>query len=246
MKRRDFTTKSLATITSFALFESLFGSQAFSSTISPITKHWALRLSEYCQDLKKESITPTEWQTQIESLYREIQLDEILQFIDFDKLTKGFEYPNLGVNTRRVLFPKLEGLPERTVFIKKIFGMRKDRAIIPHGHSNMSSAHLILKGEMHLRHYEKMRQEENHLIIKPTIDKTISRGQSSSISDDKDNVHWFVANTETAFTFDVIMLDLNGKSYDIHNIDIFEKQDLSDGSMRVPMLDVQTALKKYG
>ena len=64
--------------------------------------------------------------------------------------------------------------------------------------------------------------------------------------DEKDNVHWFIANTETAFTFDVIMLDLNEKPYDIHNLDIFEKQDLSDGNMQVPILDVETALKKYG
>ena len=124
--------------------------------------------------------------------------------------------------------------------------MKKDRAIIPHGHSNMASAHLILKGEMRLRHYEKIRQEKQSLIIKPTIDRIAKPGDSSSISDEKDNVHWFIANTETAFTFDVIMLDLNEKPYDIHNLDIFEKQDLSDGNMQVPILDVETALKKYG
>lgn len=124
--------------------------------------------------------------------------------------------------------------------------MKKDRAIIPHGHINISSAHLIIKGEMHLRHYEKIRQEENNLIIKPTVDKMINLGESSSISDEKDNVHWFIVNSESAFTFDVIMLDLNGKHYDIYNLDIYEKQDLSDGTLRVPILDVKTALKKYG
>ena len=182
----------------------------------------------------------------IEALYQQVELKEILRFIDFEKLIQGFQYPDLGVNTKRVQFPRLEGLPEKTVFVKKIFGMKKDRAIIPHGHSNMASAHLILKGDMHLRHYQKVRQENNHLLIQPTVDKTIGVGESSSISDEKDNVHWFVANSDTAFTFDVIMLDLNGETYDIHNIDIQEKENLSDGSMRVPLLDVETALKKYG
>ncbi|MEZ4690571.1 MAG: hypothetical protein R3A12_10465 [Ignavibacteria bacterium] len=46
-------------------------------------------------------------------------------------------------------------------------------------------------------------------------------------------------------TLDIIMLDLNGKQYDIHNLDISEKEDLSDGKMRVPILDVKTALSKY-
>lgn len=179
-------------------------------------------------------------------MYSQVELEEILKFIEFDKLVKGFEYPDRGVNTKPVRFPQLDGLPERTVFVKKIFGMKKDRAIIPHGHSNMASAHLVLKGEMHLRHYEKIRQEEKFLTIKPTIDKIAKPGESSSISDERDNVHWFVANTETAFTFDVIVLDLNGRSYDIHNLDIYEQKTLNDGTLRVPILDVQTALNKYG
>ncbi|HMQ67830.1 MAG TPA: hypothetical protein PKA90_02800 [Ignavibacteria bacterium] len=40
--------------------------------------------------------------------------------------------------------------------------------------------------------------------------------------------YWFAANTDSAFTMDIVMLDLNGKQYDIHNLDIMEKQDLSD------------------
>ena len=161
-------------------------------------------------------------------------------------MKKGFEYPNLGVNTKMVKFPKLEGLPKRTAFIKKIFGMKKDRAIIPHGHSNMVSAHLILEGEMHLRNYDKIRIEDKRMIIKPSIDKIIRVGESSSISGYRDNVHWFVANSQTAFTFDVIMINLNEEKYEIHNLDIYEKENLSDGNFRVPILDVKTALEKYG
>lgn len=99
---------------------------------------------------------------------------------------------------------------------------------------------------MHLRHYEKVGQDKQHLLIKPTVDKITRPGESSSISDEKDNIHWFIAQSQTAFTFDVIMLDLKGRSYDIHNIDIYEKQDLRDGTLRVPILEVDAALKKYG
>ncbi|MEO9870869.1 hypothetical protein [Ekhidna sp.] len=246
MDRREFNKGLLATVANFALIDSLFAYNAFGSNIKPIATHWAIKLNEFCSDLKTESITANQWQKHIEELYAKIELNEILKFIDFNKLYKGFEYPDLGVNTRLVKFPTLTDLPEKTAFVKKVFGMKKDRAIIPHGHSNMASAHLILNGEMHLRHYEKVRQDQDNLIIKPTIDRIAKIGDSSSISDEKDNVHWFIANTETSFTFDVIMLDLNNKSYDIHNLDIHEKQDLSDGTLRVPILDVEKALKKYG
>ncbi|WP_296702284.1 hypothetical protein [Algoriphagus sp.] len=246
MERREFTKGILATVTSFALMDSLFAYNAIGKNIKPLTDHWAIQLNEFCSDLKTDSISTIQWQQKIVELYSKIELEEILKFIDFENLLKGFEYPDLGVSTKPVKFPKLDGLPEKTVFIKKIFGMKKDRAIIPHGHSNMASAHLILEGEMHLRHYEKIQQDGKNLIIKPTIDQISLVGESSSISDEKDNVHWFIANTETAFTFDVIMLDLNDKSYDIHNLDIYESEDLKNGTLKVPILDVQTALKKYG
>ena len=246
MDRRVFSKKLLATVSSYALLDTLMAFNAVTPAIMPIMDHWAARLNEYCADLRKEHLTPTEWQAKIEVLYQQVELDDILAFIDFNNLKKGFSYPDLGVNTRKVNFPELSGLPARTAFVKKIFGMKKGRAIIPHGHSNMASAHLVLQGEMHLRHYEKIRQEEKHLIIEPTIDRIAKKGDHSSISDEKDNIHWFIANTETAFTFDVIMLDLAGEHYDIHNIDIYEKENLHDGSLRVPILDVESALKKYG
>lgn len=246
MDRRDFTKGLLASVMTYSLMETFFVTEAFSRPIKPLTKHWAIELNEFCSDLKKESISPEEWQAQIGRLYEKIPLDDLLRFIDFTALQKGFKYPDLGVSTKYVKFPKLNGLPERTAFMKKIFGMKKGRAIIPHGHSNMASAHLIINGEMHLRQYENLRKDDNHLIIKPTIDKNIGLGESSSISDDKENVHWFVANTDYAFTFDVILLDLGGKKYDIDNIDIYEKENLFDGSFRVPILKVEEALKKYG
>lgn len=246
MERREFTKGILEIVTSFALMDSIFAFNAIGAKIKPITDHWAVSLHEYCSDLKKESITALQWQQKIEKLYEKVSLDDILRSIDYENLIKGFTYPDLGVATKPVTLPKLAGLPEKTVFVKKIFGMKKDRAIIPHGHSNMASAHLILDGQMHLRHYEKMYQEKQNLIIKPTIDKIAKVGESSSISDEKDNIHWFVANTEKAFTFDVIMLDLNNKPYDIHNLDIYKSENLNDGTLKVPILDVNIALKKYG
>lgn len=246
MDRSAFLKQLLATVTSFALLDSLLATEAIGRPIRPITDHWALQLQTYCADLRRAAITPAEWQAHVECLFARVPLEDLLRFIDFERLVKGFDYPDLGVSTRPVVFPKLAGLPEKTVFVKKVFGMQRDRAIIPHGHSNMASAHLVLRGELHLRHYAKVRQEDQHLVIRPTIDRIASPGESSSISDERDNVHWFIAQTATAFTFDVIMLDLADQPYDIHNLDMDARHDLRDGTLRVPVLDVETALRKYG
>ena len=259
ISRREFSRSALKTFTAVALLETLFVScssdtglkisktdPVIESKAAEILNHWAVDLNEICGDLKSSRIGQRRWQEEIEKLFGRIELSELLEFIDFEKLTRRFEFPDLGVNTRPVNFPKIKELPAKTVFIKKIFGMSQGRAIIPHGHSNMASAHLVLKGGFELRHFEKIRSEKNHLIVRPTIDKAISKGNFSSISDEKDNVHWFIATSGPAFTFDVIMTDLNGKKYDIHNIDISDGEKLSDGAIRAKKLDVKTALKKYG
>lgn len=246
MNRREFSGQLLKAVSSYALLSSVWSNGAFAKSISPNFNHWAIQLNEYCQDLRTNEISVVDWQSKVESLFREVEYTEFMNFIDFETLIKGFEYPDLGVNTKMVKFPALSGLPERAAFVKKIFGMKKDRAIIPHGHSNMASAHLILKGEMHVRHYEKVEELKDALIIEPTIDKIAKSGDVSSISDERDNVHWFVANTDTAFTFDIIMLDLNEQSHEIHNLDIYAHQKISNGHLLAPKLDVTTALKKYG
>lgn len=74
-------------------------------------------------------------------------------------------------------------------------------------------------------------------------------GGASSISDEKNNVHWFKTRSAQAFTFDVIMTNIDpqyGKPYEIDNIDPLTAEKLSGNLLRVRKLDVAEALKKYG
>jgi len=246
ISRRTFGKRCLGAVMSHAVLETLLTSDAVAKNIQPILLHWTQQLQEYCSDMKSDVISQVVWQQQTEALFRSLDLNELLKFIDFDQLTRNFNYPDLGVGTKYVKFPRLAGIPQKTIFIKKIFGLKKDRAIIPHGHSNMASAHLVLKGEFALKHYEKVEEEAKHLIIKPSLDHAITAGDCSSISDESQNVHWFIAKSQAAFTLDVIMLNLNEQAYDIHNLDIREGEQISGGLIRAPKLDVATALKKYG
>ena len=108
------------------------------------------------------------------------------------------------------------------------------------------SSHLVIKGEVELKHYDKIEEDATSMVIEPTIDELVKPGSSSSISDEKNNIHWLKATTETAFTFDVIVVDLNRKSYEIDNIDPDTGVKMGDKRLRVKKLDVETALKKYG
>jgi hypothetical protein len=246
ISRREFGASILGSLLTHSLLISCARTESFTRPVEPITKHWALELNEICGDLKITKIPQKIWQEQIEKLFNRIELGELLRFIDFENLIRDFQYPDLGVATKNVSFPELDGLPAKTVFLKKIFGLKKDRAIIPHGHSNMASAHLILKGEFALKHYDKVEESRDYMIIRPTIDRAAKLGSCSSISDEKDNIHWFIATTETAFTFDVLMLNLDDRQYDIHNLDIRAGEKLSGDLIKAKKLDVDAALKKYG
>ncbi len=80
------------------------------------------------------------------------------------------------------------------------------------------------------------------------MDRTIRSGDLSSIGEDDDNVHWFIAE-EPSYTFDVIVTGLDDTArqpYDIFNLDMEEAERVEGDALRVPRLTVSEALTKYG
>lgn len=246
MNRRSFSKEMIKVIGSYTVLSSIANHQLFANNIAPITDHWLKSLHEMSGDLKVGGITPSNWQEQLSNLYAKVTLEEIISLIDFDNLIKAFNYPHRGVNTKKVTFPTLTDLPKKTAFYGKLFGMKKNRAVIPHGHVNMASCHYVINGEIALKQYQKIDESDNEMIITKTVDELGLPGSYSSISDEENNVHWLRATTEYAHTFDVIVLDVAGKPYDINNIDPRSAVRETDGNMRVRKISVEEGLNKYG
>ena len=246
MTRREFSKDLLATLTGVAFLDTLFQQQLFAHSVKPIAAHWLKELHTVCSDLKTNAISPKEWQHKIDAFYRKLPLEDLLKVIDFEKAIEKFTYPDLGVVTKDPILPKVEGISERYSFIGRIFGMQQDRAIIPHGHQNMTSCHRVLKGEFLLRQYDRLQDEGDSMLIRQTIEETGKVGSFSSVSDDKNNVHWMVATTGKAYTFDVIVVGLHEKPTEIDNIDIYNAVKTGKDVLRVKKIKVEEALKKYG
>lgn len=102
--------------------------------------------------------------------------------------------------------------------------------------------------EAHGWHYDRVADEPEHLIIKPTKDKLLTSGDISTISDQRDNIHWFKAQTEPVFMFNIGVYGLDssiittGRDY----IDPNRGENLKDGLIRVPRITAETAYKIYG
>src|SRR5207253_1808609 len=179
------------------LLETLYTQNLFADAVKPVVDKWVLDLQTLGQDLKDQKLKDIDFQAKLEELYKKVDLPELLKYLELDRVTKNLKYPEKGAASLGVDLSKVEGLPGKLVFGRQIFAMKKGRSVVPHGHDNMATAFLILKGDMRGRLYDRLEDEESHILIKPTIDRSFAAGETSSISYYKDNVHWFQALSES-------------------------------------------------
>ena len=247
--RRDFAKRSVQTLLTISLLEHLCTGNLLAADAKVTAAKWLTQINQIGLDVKGEKMKQVAWQTQIEDLLQnQIDLPELLKLIDFERIEKTTKFVDNGARSLRPKFPKIEGAPDKLVFGQQVFALKKGRSVVPHGHNNMATAFMVLKGNFHGRHYDRLADEKDHMIIKPTIDAKFGPGQTSSISDDKDNVHWFKAEDEPAFIFNIHVFGLNpgsGKRTSRVYLDPFGEK-LKDGLIRARLIDSKEAHKKFG
>ncbi len=210
--RRGFNAQALGSLLVYSLLETLSCHDLFAAEVRPNTDAWLADVNQLAQDLKGQKLEQVTWQKKVAELMEQVNLDDLLKMIDFDRLTANVNFAERGERSMRFSFPKVEGVPSELSFGKQIFALKKDRSVVPHGHNNMATAFLILKGDLRGRHYDRLKDEPGYMIIKPTIDRKFGPGECSTVSDYKDNVHWFQALTEPAFIFNLHVMDVKAGS----------------------------------
>jgi hypothetical protein len=249
ISRRTFGESTLASLLGYAFLETVFRGEAFSAEMKLVARKWLADLNGMGQDLKDRKLKATEWQAKVEELFTTVDVAEFLKFIDFQKLTTNVKYPSSGEKSMRASWPKVEGLPTNLVFGHQVFALGKGRSVVPHGHDNMATAFLILKGDFQGKLYDRLEDPDNdHMIIKPTLDRKFAVGEASTISDDKDNVHWFQAETEGSYIFNIHVMNVTpnfprptGRVYVDPN-----GEKLSDGRILARKVGSDEIYKLYG
>ncbi len=249
ISRRDFTKRSLQALLTISLLDHLCSTNLLGAEARLTAKKWLNEVNQIGVDLKGSKIKETKWQVEIENLLQnKIALPELLKLIDFDAIQKNVKFVDSGARSVRPKFPKFEGVPGKLVFGNQVFALKKGRSVVPHGHNNIVTAFIVLKGNFHGRHYDRVVDEKEHMIIRPTIDAKFGPGETSSISDVKDNVHWFKAEDEPAYIFNIHVLGLKsagGKGTGRIYVDPNGKK-LDDGLIRAPLVDYKKAHQLYG
>jgi hypothetical protein len=243
--RRRFTQATLTSLLTYSLLESLCQADAFASEIQPVAASWLAEINRMSADLKGAKLTPVQWQAQVDQLSEKVDVPELLKFIDFQKLTQNLAYRDRGEKSLTPKFPEVEGLPTQRVYGQQLFALKKGASVVPHGHDNMATCFIVLQGEFHGRHYDRLQDEGEHMIIKPTIDRMFPAGGHSSISDDKDNVHWFRATQDASFIFNIHVLGVKpGNSGRVYIDPMGEP--LEDGRIRARRISSAECYRLYG
>ncbi|MDB5308619.1 MAG: hypothetical protein JWO38_2821 [Gemmataceae bacterium] len=245
--RREFNARMLGSLVAFGLVETLWSRDLFADQVKPTIHKWLRELVEMTQDLRGRKLTDLEFQTKMEDLYKRVDLTALCALIKLDEVEKK-KLPDSGAANVGIDLGKVEGLPANLGFGKQIFGCGKGRSVVPHGHANMCTGFIVLKGKWHGRHYDRVETLKDHYVIKSTIDREFGPGDLSTISDHKDNVHWFKAVSEAAYIFNVHVIgydagikETSGRLY----LDP-EGEKLAGGLVKAPKMSSADCHKKYG
>lgn len=211
-----------------------------SAHASPKLREWVRAQDDLARKLHANPESGIDWMRGVEALSAEVDLDELLRAIDFATIERDFRFTTDG-GTKKMIRVGSQ------IFGAAIFGLEKGRSITPHGHRNMASAHLLIAGNVRVRNFDRVADEPEHLVLRPTVDQTIGRGVVSTMTTQRNNIHWFTALTDRAFTLDVVVSDLKpgDKSFYIDLVDPRGGTKRGDGTIRAPRIDWKTSVRLY-
>lgn len=197
--------------------------------------------------LRHGELSPTAWQDQMARLVAAIDVTEAASALELDRLATTLALPDDRARVRELSFPALDQALRDAGLRPRLFALGRGRAIVPHGHHGMVSMHWILRGALHGRHFDRLEQTPTRVLMRPTLDAVLGPGAATSISDDRDNIHWFVAVEEPTFTLDVIVSHLDdGGPHGRFYVDPRAAEDVGDGRLRAPILTPAQARRRYG
>jgi len=247
LTRRQFAQDTLTALVTYSLLDLLLAKDALGDETKLLASKWLKELNELGHDVKGKKLPQVEWQKKVDELFEHVDLADTLKFLDFGKLTAGIKFRDQGELSLKPKLPQVEGLPTSLVFGHQVFALTKDRSVVPHGHNNMATAFLILKGTFRGRHYDRLEDDGQHMIIRPTLDRAFTAGEHSTVSDYKDNVHWFTATSEQAFIFNIHIMNVDEGVKNTGRVYIDPNgEKLSDNRIRAKRVTPAEVYKLYG
>jgi hypothetical protein len=209
---------------------------------------WIDAQDEIARALSAGQLAPLDWQVEVERLAADVDLGELMAGVNRARLTPAPMGSHNDPAKRNVRFLDANGEPRRLNYGAALFDFQPQNVITPHGHRHMVSAHMVVAGAFRVRNFDRVGDQDGAMIIRSTRDYVARIGEVSTMSSQRDNIHWFVPHGHApATTFDVIIsgLDPGQPSYEIGAIDPVRGRVRADGAIVAPIIDFETAAARY-
>jgi len=248
--RRKFLLHSCELAAWYGVLQVGFQHRAWAGTVSRRVERWSRELARLAAEVRGGRLVPQAWQHAIEHLHSAMEISELIKALDVDQVLRTIKYPKEKLGAiQDIHLPSLQ--PKDTEgFGCKLFVYRKGSCTPPHAHNHLVSAHLILRGQIRTRKFNRLEDAQQSIVIEPTVDGVFGPGHTDSMSDDENNVHWFEGVSDIAVTFDIPVWDISpGKKYGYPaNGQIFIDPTVpprGDGRIVAPVISFPTAVRKF-
>lgn len=208
---------------------------------------WVDRQQEMALAMAAGEMAPLSWMREVEALAAEVDLAELMALVNRSRITAASGPYHNDPRKRFVRFVDESGAPRQLAFGAALFDFEPHNVITPHGHRHMASAHLVVDGRFRVRNYDRLGDEGQAIVIRPTRDYVAGVGAVSTMTSARDNIHWFVPQGGRATTFDVVLsgLDPGEADYEIRAVDPLGGRLLQDGSIVAPIMDFAASSARY-
>lgn len=244
LDRRTFLRHSVG-FSAFALVAEL--SKAATPPASLSGRRWVAQHRALARDLHTGALTQAQWHAQVSALARELDLEQLAAELRRARIKDAGAPFGSDPQKRFVTMLDDQGQAVKLGYGLALFDFGATSVITPHAHKHMVSAHMVIDGRVRVRTFDRIRDEDGALLIRPTSDVIAEPGDSAAMTAPRDNVHWFVPRTERAMTMDVIIdgLDVGQQRYLIQPIDPLGGQLLPNGTIRAPIISFARSMALY-
>jgi hypothetical protein len=247
ISRRQFNHDAIKSLLTFSLAKSLSDATALAAPLRPVVRPWVVEMERATKAMRSGSISQKAWQQGIEELLARVSLDDLLRAIDYDVLMKRAIFQPVHETVLDVDLGERQGIKDELSFNPYFYAMKRGTNIVPHGHKNMATMHMVLSGEAQAIHYDRVGEDGHHLMIKPVSDRLAKAGDASTVSDERTNIHWFKTVSERVFMFNIGVFGLDstksitGREY----VDPLRGEREGNGVIRARRLTHEQAYKLY-
>jgi len=180
-------------VSPFAMIASeLAGARGDPGDLGTLLKH-AVRLQ--CARIGTE-----EFHDHLDAFFAEVDVDRLLRAFDYDAIRSSLLESDEYFVVHRVHGPwALEWAARAASRLSIRFDFARLRAgqqVPAHGHQRAASGFSVVEGTVAVRRYQIVESSPDTLTLRPTFDGVLERGDSSTESDARDNVHWIVARED--------------------------------------------------